>query len=521
MKSGCTVEIENVIRDFEIWSKDGFSEHIRDAFALQLYEDSDFRITYDGTVIDARDAIENVTQHQIEATLDGGHKIQATLDVIEWKKKVDRKLMLCLPGRFSFHTMAAGIRARGFEFTAYLTADHFQELADQNTEGLVELDPASMALVEAAKNKLREHFRERESERSRSKIEEWKEAKIYPYEGMASGHIEINERQVFDVVALNLSDYSSDFEKSNLKHKKFILQLIKAAVENGPSILPSILEKFVELPKDKQEELAELLRKTSLTAVINAAKAVTDRLDFIRALQILIFEPKSKRQLLERSQLHRILAQETWIFGEQFNLMNDDEDLTAVLQSHIKLMDENRCELAPLEPAFDADGKVAIVDLMLSCRMPTPTDNERKHLVIELKRPIQPINEDVINQIRKYAKAVALDDRFKHPDVEWDFVAISNRFTKDAELEARQSGKPRGLVLELSDPIKIRVWAKTWGEIIQEAEGRLTFYKRRLEYQANDKEALRYLRAINANYLSEEVKERISSLESEETQVNQ
>lgn len=520
--TGCTVEIEDVVRDFEIWAEDGFGEHVRDVFALQLYEDPNFRIVYDGENIDARGAIKDVKPYEISALTDDGREYKATLDIIEWQKKVERKLMLCLPGRFSFHSMAPGIHARGFDFTAYLTADHFQDLADENTEGLVELDPPSMALVEASKAKLREHFRERESERSRSKIQEWKEAKIYPYEGKASDPIEVNERQVFDVVALNLADYSPDFEKAPSKQQKLILQLVKAAIETGPGALPSILEKVVDLPKGKQEELADLLRKTSLTAVINAAKAVTDRLEFLRALQILVFDPNSKRQLLERSQLHRIIAQETWVFGEQFNLMNDDEDLSAVLRSHIKLLgsasDEGtqRDGLAPKEPVLDADGKAAIVDLMLSCRVPTATDDDRKHLVIELKRPSQNLNEDVINQIKKYAKAVAFDDRFHHSNVEWDFVAIANRFTKDAELEARQSGKPRGLVLELDDPIKIRVWAKTWGEIIQEAEGRLTFYKRRLEYQASDKEALRYLRTINADYLSDEVKERISAQDAEE-----
>ncbi|WP_417260221.1 ATP-binding protein [Celeribacter sp.] len=520
--TGCTVEIENVVRDFEIWSADGFAGQVRDVFALQLYEDPAFRIIYDGEEIDARDAIRDVTPYEISAITEDGHEYKATLDIIEWKKKVERKLMLCLPGRFSFHEMAPGIHARGFDFTAYLTADHFQDLADDNTEGLVELDPPSMALVEATKAKLREHFREREAERSRGKIQEWKEAKIYPYEGKTSDPIEINERQVFDVVALNLADYSPDFDRAPSKQQKLILQLVKAAIETGPGALPAILESVVDLPKAKQEELADLLRKTSLTAVINAAKAVTDRLEFLRALQILVYDPKSKRQLLERSQLHRIMAQETWIFGEQFNLMNDDEDLSAVLRSHIELLGSDsddgvaRETLAPSAPVLDAEGRAAIVDLMLSCRMPTATDEERKHLVIELKRPSQNLNEDVINQIKKYAKAVALEDRFKHSNVEWDFVAVANRFTKDAEFEARQKDKPRGLVLEIDDPIKIRVWAKTWGEIIQEAEGRLTFYKRRLEYQANDKEALRYLRTINADYLSEEVKERISALDAEE-----
>lgn len=161
----------------------------------------------------------------------------------------------------------------------------------------------------------------------------------------------------------------------------------------------------------------------------------------------------------------------------------------------------------------DHNPVVGVRDLMLSARIPTPTDDERRHLVVELKRPLQPLNEDVLGQIRKYAKAVALDVRFKHSNVEWDFVAISNKFTPDAELEARMAGKPRGLIMELDDPIRIRVWAKTWGQIIQEAEGRLTFYKRRLEYQASDEEALAYLRAIDAAYLSEAVKARIAELD--------
>lgn len=264
--TGCVVEIENVVRDFEIWSADGFTEQVRDVFALQLYEDPAFRIIYDGEEIDARDAIRGVTPYEISTTTEDGRVYKATLDIIEWKKKVERKLMLCLPGRFSFHEMAPGIHARGFDFTAYLTADHFQDLAEDNTEGLVELDPPSMALVEATKAKLREHFREREAERSRGKIQEWKEAKIYPYEGKTTDPIEINERQVFDVVALNLADYSPDFDKAPSKQQKLILQLVKAAIETGPGALPAILESVVDLPKAKQEELADLLRKTSLTA---------------------------------------------------------------------------------------------------------------------------------------------------------------------------------------------------------------------------------------------------------------
>ena len=52
---------------------------------------------------------------------------------------------------------------------------------------------------------------------------------------------------------------------------------------------------MINLPPDRQEEMAGLLQKTSLTGIIEAAKEVTNRLEFIKALQVLVFDPASKR----------------------------------------------------------------------------------------------------------------------------------------------------------------------------------------------------------------------------------
>lgn len=506
---GCSVTIRNILKDFEIAS-DEFAGRVRDVFALQLYEDPNFSVIFNGIRLDAKGAIAKITPIPLLVPDGSGTGIAGELEIVEWRQQVDRVLLLCRPGRFPFYTMPPGIHARGFEFTAYLTSDYFGDLAAENREGLVELDPTATTLIDSAKDKLREHFRSRDLDRSRDKIQEWKDTKLYPYASAPASAIERNEQQVFDAVALSLADYSIEFERAPEKQQKLILRLLRLAVESGPSSLPGILEHVVDLPKAKQEELAELLRKTTLVAVINAAKAVTDRLDFLRALQLLIFDSRSKKQLLERSQLHRILAKETWIFGEQFNLTNDDEDLTSVLLAHLHLL--GRTELTQKQPVLDADGNAAIVDLMLSCRVPLPTDDRRHHLIVELKRPSQPINADVLAQVRRYASAISLDDRFKGSTTEWDVVAISNSMTRDSELEASQPNRPSGLVSEYENP-KVRIWAKTWGQLINESEGRLTFFKRGLAYQANDSEALKYLNAIDAKYLSNEIKAKIKEAE--------
>ena len=516
-RHGCTVEITNVVRDFHVRAEHNFVDVIRDIFALQLYEDNSFRLIYDGVDIDSSDAIESVTPVVISAQTEDGVEYSARLEIVEWLRPVQRKLLLCLPGRFSFHDIPPGIQARGFHFTAYLTADYFEHLAEENREGLVELDTPSQSLIDAAKEAMRSHFRERETERSRAKIEEWQATGLYPYSGVAGSPIERNERQIFDVVALSLADYSSEFENSPRKTQKLVFQLLKSAVETGPSVLPNLLAEVISLPQERQEEMANLLQKTTLSAIIEAANDVASRLDFLRALQILIYNPSSKRELLERSQLHRIIARDAWLFGEQYNLVNDDEDLTSVLRTHLRLLGQDRNELSPTvdQRVLDTDGRSAIVDLMLSQRIPLPDGSKRQHLVVEIKRPSQPVNEDVISQIKRYAQAVANDSRFRDNDVEWDFIAVSNELSEGARLDASQRDRKPGLVAEYTNP-NVKVWVKTWGQIVQEAEGRLTFYRRRLDYQANDEQALTYLRSMNADLLSPEVRKRISEIADKE-----
>lgn len=515
---GTTVEISEIGKDYRIRTKHGADEKIRDIFALYLYQYETVKLIYDGTNIDAKESISHFATYPINIELENGEKHEAELSVVEWEKKVERKLMLCFSKHFPFYEMSPGIQARGFNFTSYLSSPHFKVLADENREELVELDPAGEALINATKDQLRTHFKNRESERSKSKIEEWKDAEIYPYDGEPSDIIETNERSIFNVVAVNLTDYSSDFEKSTPETQKLIFQLVKSAVETDPKTLPKILQHVLNLPKNKLEELSVLLQKTTLTSIINSARAVTDRLDFLKALQIIIYDPKSKKQLLERTQLHRILAEHTWIFGEQFNLLNDDEDLTTVLKKHLSQIDKDRDELAVDDPVLDADGKARVVDLMLSRRVPLPNDEEREHLVVELKRPSQKVNRDALSQISNYAHMVANDERFKGTHTKWSFVVISNEVDDYVASKAKQRDRPRGLVEDIEEP-SIKIWVKTWAQILQESEGRLKFFKQRLEYSANEPEALRYLQEMNEKYLSASVLEKIEDLEAEAPEV--
>jgi hypothetical protein len=44
---------------------------------------------------------------------------------------------------------------------------------------------------------------------------------------------------------------------------------------------------------------------------------VAQRLEFLSALEAMLFDPDLKKNFKERSQLHKILEENTWLFGEQ------------------------------------------------------------------------------------------------------------------------------------------------------------------------------------------------------------
>ena len=237
-----------------------------------------------------------------------------------------------------------------------------------------------------------------------------------------------------------------------------------------------------------------------------ASKEVADRLDFLKGLEMLVFDPKSKQQLLERRQLHKIIAPNTWIFGEAFNLAVDDKSLTEVLRAHASQVGD---DIVIDEPVTREDGSQGIVDLMLSRRVPMPNPTEREHLVIELKRPKTKIDIEATAQIKRYAFAISDDERFRDTQTHWTFWAVSNELSTGARKEANQHMRPVGQ-LYADNEGRVAIWVKTWGQIIDETKARLHFFQERLRYSANDETAQNLLHSEYEKYLppcSAEVKE--------------
>ena len=253
------------------------------------------------------------------------------------------------------------------------------------------------------------------------------------------------------------------------------------------------MNEVLGLPKRKQEELAGLLREASLSSIISAAKVVADRLKFLAGLEQILFDPDMKARLKERSQLHKIIEDNSWLFGEEYNLSVSDKGLTAVLQKHRKILGDNIVIDRPVRHISQERG---IVDLMLSRALRRHRADELEHLIVELKRPKVRISDEEITQVEKYAISVANDERFRTVNgVKWTFWAISD----DIDQYATYRMDDRGVI---SSKDNIAVGIKTWAQIIEENKARLQFFQEKLEHQVDDERALKHLQDRYHRFLS-------------------
>ena len=274
------------------------------------------------------------------------------------------------------------------------------------------------------------------------------------------------------MVALTVRRHLPDLVEGSKQAKLVQLRLLRSAIERGPDELQPLLLNVLNLSTREQKALIDLLKETTLGAMIRATGVLTDRMKFLHGLEMMVFNSELKKLVKERSQLHRILAANTWIFGEEYNLSADDKGLTEVLKAHKKTLGD---KVTIDQPATLATGKRGIVDLMLSRKIQGNREDDIEHLVVELKRPGATIGTEELTQIKKYAVAVAKDERFSSLKVRWEFVIIGNEMDDQVRLEARQSGKPTGIVFSTDRPLLINVRIKTWAEVIHENKSRLSF----------------------------------------------
>ncbi|MBE0597458.1 MAG: ATP-binding protein [Desulfuromonadales bacterium] len=499
---GTEVTVYNLARNFRSLVDDTAPMELAKIFAAYLTEYPDLNLEYNGLSVDPIIAQRHSAEYPLgEIDISGGKRTAVSVTIIEWKISTERVVHLCDANGIALHELPVGqqIRAPGFHFTVYVKSNHFRELDNSNELALAEIHPDVQVILNAAKVRVKEHFRRRALEDQGEIVDRWKKEHIYPYADKPFiDPVEAAERQVFDILAVNVQSYLPSFEGADIKSRKFTFRLLAQAIRENPDSVQEIIGEVLGLKKEAQDDLADLLKKTPLSSIISSAKIVANRLDLLNGLETLLFDKENKRKLLERDQLHKILEKEAWLFSEEFALAGSEERLEEVLIKHLDKLGKREDDPAPVAVG---EGKTGRVDLLFH-KVVQPRSGEYDYLVVELKRPSKKIDDEVLTQVKKYAVAVATDERFHDVPTRWTFIAISNDLNDFAKSEANQRNRPKGMVLDNAE-LNITVWARTWADVINNARSRLRFVNEQLAYEADRDSAKEYLRKAHAKFIPE------------------
>jgi hypothetical protein len=495
-RTGVELTISEPVKDFRSLIGDDGRQGLTEVLAPYLLLYPDVRVSMNGVLLDAAAGVAHRKAYALSPIQEGSSIHPVTLEVIEWKRSGERCLYLCGENGFPLLTLADRLPIADRGYCAYLKSPLIQLLHDRNELGLGDLSGPVHNLLAEARHAIRDHLRRRAATEAQDVVQVWKNEDIYPYREPPSNPVEVAKREVFDIVAVTAARHIEDFDKTSHMARRLQLRTLRTAVERGDEEIQFVLGEVVKLPKRELTQLASLLRETSLSAIISGARIVADRLKVIEGLEALVFEEKHSRVLKERTQLHRLVAENTWLFGDEFHLMADDEGLNRCLAEHAKA---RNVEVLGSEPVLHPTKRRGIVDLMFGRQRRLHGATELQHLIVELKAPKVTIRQKEVSQIECYAQAVVSEARFDKVNTRWVFCVLSKQIDEDYCMGVRQiGGEDVGTIAKVGN---LKIIVRTWASVFSENRARLQFFQDALALRVTREDALDHLRQSYSRYL--------------------
>lgn len=347
--------------------------------------------------------------------------------------------------------------------------DYLDAIVTANREALVEFDEGFTQIREAALDRVEAYQEKLRSERSRRFIESARERAYYPYRASPTDPVSRASQAIYDVVLERVHEHAN-LERMSKAQQAVVFRLLRRAVENED--LLEILEEVAGLSDQDLEQFRRVLEKTTLQSIIRLSGEVTGRMDFLRLLHQMVYgEPA--RYLRERTELHRILEPQSWLFGERFHLATSDKSFRSVIAAHR--------EKAGLEAATeldDVEGLGQIPDLFYAAEREYGVHHPTEHLLVEIKAPSVKVGAKEASQVRRYADVVQKSPQFDQTRVEWHLYVISSDLSQQVDEDRNQAGRQSGVLYQWDN---MTVWAFRWSEVIKRSHDELDLVSKHLE----------------------------------------
>lgn len=287
---------------------------------------------------------------------------------------------------------------------------------------------------------------------------------------------------VFNKLAFLVENRFKILERED-KIKELVYDLIDTSIRNG-SIEP-LFSKLIKMKDETAGKFHNLMEKTDIESLIQFSSQVAEKMEFLEFLHDIVYGDVSKA-LKERSQLHKIVEKELWLFGENYtqtpHLWSDrkignifQEIRESTLNYEPTKEDENLIESDV--PEFND-----ITDLFF-CNEKITGDNVKEFMVVELKAPKCKIGQKELNQIDKYAYQIEQASGLPTEGTKYKLILISSEIAPFAKskLKSAREKYTTPFLYDVKTERNIEVYVMSWAELMELNKRKLKYLSSKLE----------------------------------------
>ena len=455
---------------------------------LYIKSNPQFQLFINGELLNPNDFIDEEREGKFTVKIE---EVDYVFDYtfIVWKSNYNfknHKHTFLFDGSYNYKgTFASGVNAADTlpYHTVFLSSSFFEEFEDYSTR----FKRADCIIKRGYREQLLYFLYEMRKKRSKERFKKFEAASYYPFPTAPKDEIEAAERNIFDLCAFSILEHEDTVLNSKNSSLLLLFKLLRRFIEKDSDIAEN-LSSILSLSPEDSEKLREVCESTPLPMLIKHYKEIVRRETFLEVLDTLVHDDFYKEHLRERTQLHKIIERETWIFGDKFdyNLGTSDQGLVNVLKHVLPQQELSAEEIDAIEKEIEKNAKDAasylkkIPDLYMYKRFSSIQDKQNQYLIVELKAPSVPISSSMYEQAMGVYKGIAGASGVEiSPQNKWEYWLVSTDIAEN--MKKFYQGNPTEQLLYDYQGGNYRAYCRTWRQIINDARAKLNEQRKGLE----------------------------------------
>jgi hypothetical protein len=380
-------------------------------------------------------------------------------------------------------------KAVDFHHSVYILSEYFNNFqftkSDQPTLGLIGNNQSDVTfrnlillLNDFIAQEEKQFIRDKKAEKL---IDDYNTKKIFP-EFKNNSYDQIRKKDLENVVREIYCVQPKIFQGLKQTQSKTLVGFLNLLLdtEQRENIL-EILENITDLSDDERKELADTLKKTKISSIVELVNLLESRFNVVNVIKQMVFELEKFTN--ERDHIQKAVENNYWLFGEQYHLVSADKNFEISLNNYLDFIDTGKKNNEKLK----SKEKLKRPDIFIARQAEKADPNSdqytiEENILVELKRPSVVIGKEQFDQIEEYIRFIINEPKFISELRIWKLILVGKK-VDDWIKDKYESNKGKGKRFLVEAIRNYEIYAMTWDDLFKVFEIRHKHLINKLEFK--------------------------------------